>query len=381
MASTDKITDVYNAARPNSARATATRAVGGTTLTCDDLTGWPTASKVHFATYQIDSNSDVVAGTQADWEGEVSGSSIGSLVLRGGTDNGNASGDVVEMLPTAAWAQDLADGINLEHSRAGAHEEELITSRTADTSPASGDLVLTSDASDSNNLKKVTLSNLFTNIGGLLGSIQTYTASDTWTKPSGLKFVIAEVVGGGGGGGGADGNTSSVAAGGGGGAGGYSRKKIAAASLGATETVTVGALGAGGTAGPNDGSDGGTTSFGAHCSATAGGGGAASGPQTTDRVGGNGETAGVGSGGDLNLAGSDGWHGIIFGTGATTGVAGRGGDSFYGKGGFTESSSASTTGNPGTGYGSGGSGGLTTSNVDRAGGDGAAGIVIVYEYF
>ena len=186
MASTDKITDVYNAARPNSARATATRAVGGTTLTCDDLTGWPTASKVHFATYQIDSNSDVVAGTQTDWEGEVSGSSIGSLLLRGGTDQGNASGDVVEMLPTAAWAQDLADGINLEHSRTGAHEEELITSRTADTSPASGDSILTSDVSDSNNLKKVTISNLFANIPA--GSVETADIADDAVTPDKMNF-------------------------------------------------------------------------------------------------------------------------------------------------------------------------------------------------
>ena len=378
MSASDKIVDVYNAARPNSARANATRAVGGTTLSCNDLTGWPTASKVHFATYQIDSNSDVVAGTQADWEGEVSGSSIGSLVLRGGTDQGNASGDVVEMLPTAAWAQDLADGIGLEHSRTGAHEEELITSRTADTSPASGDLVLTSDASDSNNLKKVTLSNLFTNIGGILGTVWNYTASDTWTRPSGLKFVIVEVVGGGGGGGGVDGNTSELGVGQGGGGGGYSREKIAVASLGSTETVTVGALGAGGTAGNNAGTAGGTTSFGSHLSATGGFAGAGGASSTGFGFKGISGTLGVGSGGDINLSGSGGITAIRYDI--TNGISGQGGDSFYGLGGIPVFN-ANLAGSAGTGYGAGGSGAITIGNVDRAGGNGTAGIVIVHEYF
>ena len=67
----DKITDTRNSARPNSARVTSGRSVGVTTLSCDDLSGWPTASKVHFAYYQIDTNSDVVAGTQKDCYGKI----------------------------------------------------------------------------------------------------------------------------------------------------------------------------------------------------------------------------------------------------------------------------------------------------------------------
>lgn len=123
----DKITYTRNSARPNSARVSSPRSAGGTTLACDSLTGWPTASKVHFVTYQIDTNSDVVAGTQLDCYGIVSGNSIGSLYVVDGTDNGNSVGDVVEMMPTAGWGQDLAEGIAVEHTLAGVHNSTAAT--------------------------------------------------------------------------------------------------------------------------------------------------------------------------------------------------------------------------------------------------------------
>jgi hypothetical protein len=125
---TDKITDVRNTTRPVSTTASSTRSSGGDTLACASLTGWPTASKVHFVTYKIDSNSNPIVGTQLDCSGIVSGSSIGSLTVIDGTDNGNSVGDIVEMLPTAAWGQDLADALTEEHDREGKH-----TDITADT--------------------------------------------------------------------------------------------------------------------------------------------------------------------------------------------------------------------------------------------------------
>lgn len=118
---TDKITDVRNAARPNSARVNLARSVGGGTLTCDNLVGWPTASKVHFVTYGIDSSSNPVAGTQMDCYGIVSGNTVTSFTVSDVSDLGNSVNDVVEMLPTAAWGQDLADALTHQHSRIGAH--------------------------------------------------------------------------------------------------------------------------------------------------------------------------------------------------------------------------------------------------------------------
>lgn len=133
----DKITDIRNAARPNSARATGTRSAAGVSLACDNLAGWPTASKVHFVTYQVDSSSSPVAGTQLDCSGIVSGNSITSFTVLDGTDLGNSVGDYVEMLPTAAWGQDLADALTAQHSRTGTHK-----SLTTDTLVTTGNVTV-----------------------------------------------------------------------------------------------------------------------------------------------------------------------------------------------------------------------------------------------
>ena len=132
---TDKITDVRNAARPNSARVTVARTTAATDLECNDLTGWPTASKVHFVTYQIDTNNDPIGGTQLDCSGIVSGSTITSVTVIDGTDNGNAVGEVVEMLPTAAWGQDLSDALMVAHDRTGAPKSGVTYPASTFTTP------------------------------------------------------------------------------------------------------------------------------------------------------------------------------------------------------------------------------------------------------
>lgn len=123
---TDKITDVRNGARPTSARVTEARDAAGVVLHCNNLTGWPIDSKVHFVTYQIDTNNNPIDGTQLDGSGIVSDNDITQVNIIDGTDGGNAIGDVVEMLPTAAWGQDLADALTLEHDRTGAHNSSAI---------------------------------------------------------------------------------------------------------------------------------------------------------------------------------------------------------------------------------------------------------------
>ena len=134
---TDKITDVRNGARPISARVITARSIGGTTLHCNALTGWPTASKVHFVTYQIDASSNPIDGTQLDCVGIVSGADITQFTVLDGTDGGSSVGDVVEMLPTASWGQDLADALTREHYRDGTHENinaDSVTTGTLNTS-------------------------------------------------------------------------------------------------------------------------------------------------------------------------------------------------------------------------------------------------------
>ena len=194
-------------------------------------------------------------------------------------------------------------------------------------------------------------------------TVQTFTASGTWTKPTGLKYAIVEISGSGAGGGSAL-NTSGNASGGGGGGGGYCKKLIAAASLGATETVTIGALGAGG-APSSGGSNGGNSTFGAILTANGGTGGAHEG---------EGGAGGTATGGDINIAGGKG------GDGDSLLLTGRyGGYSFYGFGGAPSKADGS---NAGVGYGSGGSGATDSGDAGGdTGGNGTAGICIVTEYY
>lgn len=106
---------------------------------------------------------------------------------------------------------------------------------------------------------------------GGLKSIQVFTASGTWTKPSGITLVKVIVTGGGGYG-------SGVFPGAG---GGTAIKIIDVTSI----TSVVVTVGAGGSSSSNTG---GTSSFGTHCSATGGGYGDPA-------------TGGAGTGGDINL--------------------------------------------------------------------------------
>lgn len=121
-----------------------------------------------------------------------------------------------------------------------------------------------------------------------------YDASTTWTKQANLEYVQVTVVGAGGGGGSAELGSTDQGQAGNSGAIGY--KKILAASLGSTETVTIGSGGAGGAGGTNDGSDGGNSSFGSHVTANGGSGGyyATSPNRATQKP------ANTSSGGDIN---------------------------------------------------------------------------------
>lgn len=216
-------------------------------------------------------------------------------------------------------------------------------------------------------------------VGGALTithDVFTTPGSNTWNKPAGLIASLVEVNGGGGGGGAGSGNTSQAGVGGGGGGGGYARKLILAASLGGTETATVGSGGAGGSTGPTAGSTGGTSSFGSHCSATGGTGGAAmaTGTSVLDAAGGSG---GTGSGGDVNSNGGAGLMGYrASGTSATSGGGGMGGGTGGGGGGPKNTTAAGSAGT----HGGGGSGGASFTNTTGGGGAGGVGSIRVINF-
>lgn len=205
---------------------------------------------------------------------------------------------------------------------------------------------------------------------------QIFTSAGTWTKPTGCRSIWVWCQGAGGGGAGADGAASSASCASGGGSGGLAIKWIDVSAI-SSETVTIGAAGAGGAAGQNDGSAGGTSSFGAHCSADGGEGGdsAPAGTVLTFR---NGGAGGGATGGDTNGGGFAGTLGLRSNGGAT--LSGQGGSSIFGSGGVGGSNSV---GSAGTGYGAGGGAGASNSadTTDRAGGDGAPGVVYVWEFY
>lgn len=317
---------------------TGIRTIGSTTLSVDSLTNWPAYFIATSGTLLSDGTLD--ASTVTVFRGHKN---VSQIIIDGYapgyTDAGNTVGQVIVVKPSTYWADNLADILDET-------EDHLA-------------------------------------LGGLLGTIQKYTASTTWTKPTGLKYIIVEVqAGGGGGGGAATASAGQSSLGKPGGGGGYSRKKILAASLAATETVTVGAAGSGGAAGNNNGTAGGSSSFGAHATTTGGalGTGGASSSGTGASSGASGGTA---SSGDTNIPGQGANFSMRF-TGAGV-YGGAGGNSVLGFGGPATAAvgaSDAVAGSAATGYGGGGSGGETSdSGTAKAGGAGSPGIVIVYEYF
>jgi hypothetical protein len=206
----------------------------------------------------------------------------------------------------------------------------------------------------------------------------------TYTPSAGATNAQVIVTAAGGGGGGAAGvaaDTASEVAAGGGGAGGTS---IALIDLTSTSSVQV-VVGSGGTAGTNTGADGGIggySKFSTFASATGGGAGdgLASG---TAGISGNDVAGGAGSAGDLNLSGGNGAAGVAATEGATGGV---GGASYWGgggSGGWVGTTAGADPGASGGAYGSGGGGGATSDDQTTpwaAGGAGANGVVVVYEY-
>lgn len=149
--------------------------------------------------------------------------------------------------------------------------------------------------------------------------ITSYTTAGTYsfTVPDAVYRIHCRVVGGGGAGG-------SASAKSGGGGGGYAEGVITV-TPGQVISITVGALGNGGTSG-NVGTSGGASSVGGFMSASGGAYGDAGGGGT-----GAGGFGGAGTGGDINSVGSDGSDGT------TTGAVGAGAGGGSALGGYTRS--------------------------------------------
>ena len=186
-------------------------------------------------------------------------------------------------------------------------------------------------------------------------SVQVFTSSGTWTRPTGITKVMMEVQGAGGSGSSAPAPNDTITGGGSG--GGYARKFLDVSSI-STSTITVGAGGAGVLNAV--GNAGGLSKW-------------ADGSNNVIGNGGNGATqaayncvvGGTATGGDVNIQGGCGtWFNYMKSTGGGS-VLGHGG-----CGGYNTIADQDPTG-----YG-GGSGGFYKSTSAA----GTGGIVIVWEY-
>lgn len=205
---------------------------------------------------------------------------------------------------------------------------------------------------------------------------QVFTSSGTYTPSTGIQYAIIECLGAGGGGGGvANAGATATNNAQGGGAGSYSRTYASAASIGASQTVTIGAAGAAGASGANAGGNGGDTSVGSLCIGKGGSGGG-----TTTGSPGAGGVAGTG---DFTATGAPGFSMMSYSTtiAFTAQYTAPGGSSVFGGGAISLGTGTTSAGAAATGYGSGG-GGASSINASgaNAGGAGTAGVVIVTEY-
>ena len=236
--------------------------------------------------------------------------------------------------------------------------------------------------------------------GSLVINRQVFSAPgpDTYIPSPGLSYAIIEACGGGGGGAGTDINNVNplfVGAGTGGGGGAYANLVLSAADIGASQTLEIGAGGAGIT-GSGTAPDGGDTTFGAFISCVGGAGGISNPLDYIQNISG-GAVGGSSSGGDINIDGGEGGPALAFSMVAPAGIpgvtnftiaqSGAGGNSFFGSGGGATSvlneAETGSDGANGNGYGAGGSSAAccyNPSSVAQAGGDGANGVIIVTEF-
>lgn len=205
-------------------------------------------------------------------------------------------------------------------------------------------------------------------------NVQSFSTSGTYTPTSGMVYALVQMVGAGGGAGGASvdgGDTAPCSSGGGGGM--YAQRLLDAATIGASQSVTIGAAGTGGS-GQADGVDGGSTSFGAILTVAGGVKGLYLRSGNAVQEGGDGGSAITGTA-DYSQPG--GGAGYAISSGSLI-VSGAGGSSYFSSGG--KAKAVTSDGETAGGYGGGGSGAVAVAGTPGDGGDGSPGFVLITEY-
>lgn len=214
-------------------------------------------------------------------------------------------------------------------------------------------------------------------ISGRLLNVQTFSASGTYTPTAGTKSIIVKAIGAGGGTDAAPAtSTGQVSIVSGAGAGAYAEARFTSGFSGVTVTVGVG--GRAGVSGTPTGAIGGTTTFGSLLTAPGGSRGASAGPANPPFApqGNLSSSAPTGA----NILGAPGSSSVPAYASSTTSFLGSpGASSFFGGGGWVPA--FNNTGISGQAYGSGAGGpSQGPSGALVAGGQGAGGVVIIWEY-
>ena len=193
---------------------------------------------------------------------------------------------------------------------------------------------------------------------------QVFTASGTFTIPTGITAVRVTVIGGGGTGGtAASGGTSTPSASGGGGGGGTAISYLTGLTPGATIAVTVGAA-----------ASASSIASGTQAITTVTASGGANGALASNGAS-SGGAGGAASGGTLNISGGDGGAGAAQAATTFPVRAGIGGGTTLAPATSIATATSTSNGSAGRGYGGGGSGAVSNSGT-TTGGAGAAGVVI-----
>lgn len=117
-----RVTDSTTARPVIAALAGSGKAIGASSITITDATGWTTASVVYFSIYKTQTVGGVTIKdptTQTDWKATLSGTTLSNLTITGGTDRAYVAGDIVEQTPTARYAKDMYDNIRSHANQDG----------------------------------------------------------------------------------------------------------------------------------------------------------------------------------------------------------------------------------------------------------------------
>lgn len=135
---TDKFTHANNGTIAEPAQLSANKTTLDTTASLTLATGWPTDTAIHIEMFKVGTDGSVTPGTITHWKATLSGTTLSNMTLEGGVNQSYATGDPVILMPTPYWANDVVDGILVQHKQDGTHADTITTNTINENTPANG---------------------------------------------------------------------------------------------------------------------------------------------------------------------------------------------------------------------------------------------------